>query len=249
MRIIGCGNRGRGDDAAGVLVVERLRDLGVESPGVRAEICSGESAELIDALSSEEEVLLVDAVVTGAPPGTVHKWESEVPQVARGTPVSTHGFGVGEALRLAKALGRAPRSLRVYGIEGSHFDRGAALSPAVEQAVKDVTQRICNEIRALQCRYAEDAMCLAIPGKIVSAEDSNGLRVGRVQFGGITRQVSLDFVPEAAIGDYVLVHVGFAISRVDAAEAERTYQVLEEMGVLQGELPPEDATVADKGRS
>ena len=64
------------------------------------------------------------------------------------------------------------------------------------------------------------------------------MRAGRVQFGGIVRQVSLDFVPEAVLGDYVMVHVGFAISRVDADEAERTYKLLEEMGVLEAELPP-----------
>jgi hydrogenase expression/formation protein HypC len=55
------------------------------------------------------------------------------------------------------------------------------------------------------------------------------------------RQVSLDFVPEAGLGDYVMVHVGFAISRVDASEAERTYRLLEEMGVLEAELPPAEA--------
>jgi hydrogenase expression/formation protein HypC len=82
-------------------------------------------------------------------------------------------------------------------------------------------------------------MCLAIPGKVVSIEQSNGMRVGRVQFAGIVRQASLDFVPEANVGDYVMVHVGFAISRVDAEEAERTYQLLEEIGALEGELPPE----------
>lgn len=63
--------------------------------------------------------------------------------------------------------------------------------------------------------------------------------MGRVEFGGIIRQANLDFVPEAKEGDYVMVHVGFAISRVDAAEAERTYQLLEEIGILEGELPPE----------
>jgi len=82
-------------------------------------------------------------------------------------------------------------------------------------------------------------MCLAIPGKIVSVEEANGLRSARIQFGGIVRQASLDFVPEAQVGDYVMVHVGYAISRVDAAEAERTYQLLEEMGALEEELPPE----------
>jgi hydrogenase expression/formation protein HypC len=80
-------------------------------------------------------------------------------------------------------------------------------------------------------------MCLAIPGKIVSVEEANGLRSARIQFGGIVRQASLDFVPEAQVGDYVMVHVGYAISRVDAAEAERTYQLLEEIGALEEELP------------
>ena len=84
-------------------------------------------------------------------------------------------------------------------------------------------------------------MCLAIPGKIVSVEEANGLRSARIQFGGIVRQASLDFVPEAQAGDYVMVHVGYAISRVDAAEAERTYQLLEEMGSLDAELPPESS--------
>ncbi len=79
-------------------------------------------------------------------------------------------------------------------------------------------------------------MCLAIPGKILSSDVSNGVRVGRVQFGGITREACLDFVPEAAVGDYVIVHVGFAISVVDREEAERSYELLQSMGVLEGEL-------------
>jgi hydrogenase expression/formation protein HypC len=83
-------------------------------------------------------------------------------------------------------------------------------------------------------------MCLAIPGKIVDSEELGGFRVGNVQFGGITRKVYLDFVPEAVPGDYVIVHVGFAISRVDAEEARRTFGLLEEMGVLaeEGIGPP-----------
>jgi hydrogenase expression/formation protein HypC len=64
------------------------------------------------------------------------------------------------------------------------------------------------------------------------------LRAARVQFGGIVRQVSLDFVPEAGLGDYVMVHVGFAISRVDPEEADRTYKLLQELGMLEGELGP-----------
>jgi hydrogenase expression/formation protein HypC len=83
-------------------------------------------------------------------------------------------------------------------------------------------------------------MCLAIPGKILDCTEQGGLRVGRIQFGGIVRQASLDFVPEAQVGDYVMVHVGFAISRVDAEEAKRTYELLAEIGTLEEELPPEN---------
>ena len=79
-------------------------------------------------------------------------------------------------------------------------------------------------------------MCLAIPGKILDCQQVNSSRLARVEFGGIVRQVSLDFVPEAEVGDYVMVHVGFAISKVAADEAERTYKLLAEMGALEEEL-------------
>jgi hydrogenase expression/formation protein HypC len=85
-------------------------------------------------------------------------------------------------------------------------------------------------------------VCLAIPGKILSAEDLGFARTGRVQFGGTVRQVRLDFVPEASVGDYVMVHVGFAISKIDEQEAQRTYQILQEMDALAGELEPSDVT-------
>jgi hydrogenase expression/formation protein HypC len=78
-------------------------------------------------------------------------------------------------------------------------------------------------------------VCLAIPGKILEVHGTDELRTARVQFGGIVRGVALNFVPEATVGDYVLVHVGFAISRVDQQEAERTYQLLREMGELEAE--------------
>jgi hydrogenase expression/formation protein HypC len=86
-------------------------------------------------------------------------------------------------------------------------------------------------------------VCLAIPGKILEIQEQQQMRVARVQFGGIVRQVSLDFVPEATVGDYVMVHVGFAISRVDRVEAERTYKLLQEMEMLE-ELAPTGADLA-----
>jgi len=89
-------------------------------------------------------------------------------------------------------------------------------------------------------------MCLAIPGKILDTTEIGENRIGRVQFGGITRQAYLDWVPEAQPGDYVMVHVGFAISRVDEAEAERTYRLLEEMGLLAEEGLSETQRAGDR---
>ena len=79
-------------------------------------------------------------------------------------------------------------------------------------------------------------MCLAIPGKLIERHDVDGSLVGKVAFGGVMREVSLDFLPEAELGDYVLVHVGFAISRVDAEEAATTFAYLEQAGLLNEEL-------------
>ncbi|MDH5589303.1 MAG: HypC/HybG/HupF family hydrogenase formation chaperone [Gemmatimonadota bacterium] len=76
-------------------------------------------------------------------------------------------------------------------------------------------------------------MCLGIPGRIVDRRDDAGLPVGTVDFGGVRREVCLAYVAdEASVGDYVVVHVGFAISKVDEEEAHRTFQVLREMSQL-----------------
>jgi hydrogenase expression/formation protein HypC len=75
-------------------------------------------------------------------------------------------------------------------------------------------------------------MCLAIPGRVVETYSQNGMQMARVQFGGVTREACLDYVPETTVGEYVLVHVGFAISRVDEEEAQRTYQALAELDQL-----------------
>jgi len=81
-------------------------------------------------------------------------------------------------------------------------------------------------------------MCLAIPGLILSLSGEDPiLRSGRVDFGGVVKEINLAYAPEARVGDYVLVHVGFAISVLDEAEAERIFTHLVEMGALEEELP------------
>lgn len=83
-------------------------------------------------------------------------------------------------------------------------------------------------------------MCLGIPGEIVEVRDEGGTRFGKVRFGGVARDVCLACVPEAKVGDYVLVHVGFAIATLNEEEAARTYRILEELGQID-ELMPDDA--------
>jgi hydrogenase expression/formation protein HypC len=73
-------------------------------------------------------------------------------------------------------------------------------------------------------------MCLAIPGEIVGVHERDGMQFAKVQFGGITREVCLEYQPAAQIGDFVLVHVGFAIATVDRDEAARQWEVLRELG-------------------
>jgi hydrogenase expression/formation protein HypC len=81
-------------------------------------------------------------------------------------------------------------------------------------------------------------MCLGIPGRIVETQGGELMRMGKVDFGGIVREVSLAYVPEADVGDFVIVHAGFAISQVDEAEAQETLDLLVESGILAEELRP-----------
>jgi hydrogenase expression/formation protein HypC len=73
-------------------------------------------------------------------------------------------------------------------------------------------------------------MCLGIPGEVLSIRDEHGMRFATVRFGGVTRDVCLECQPDAQVGVFVLVHVGFAIARIDRDEAERTWQALLELG-------------------
>jgi len=140
MKVIGCGNAERGDDRAGLLVAERLRQL-----GFRAEAHFGDSLSLFEKWSAADRVVVVDAVMTGAPPGTVFAWDRELPHVPDGLSVSSHGFDIAKALELAQALEKLPAHLRIYGIEGRQFELGSNLSPEVERAVEAVVQRIAAQ--------------------------------------------------------------------------------------------------------
>lgn len=140
MRIICCGNPDRGDDGAGALVAARLRDLGVE-----AETRAGEASELLEAWSGADHVVVVDAVETGAPAGTVWLWDGRQASFPTRPSMSTHGLGLSEAISLARVLDQLPQQLRVYGIEGRRFEHGTEISPEVKRAVGEVVRQITKK--------------------------------------------------------------------------------------------------------
>lgn len=83
-------------------------------------------------------------------------------------------------------------------------------------------------------------MCLGIPGKIIDIYDAGDLRMGKVDFGGVIREACLTYTPEAVIGDFIIIHVGFAISVLSEEEAQLTLQTLQELWDIQDELGPEN---------
>jgi hydrogenase maturation protease len=141
MIVVGVGNRSRGDDAVGIRVVERLKG------SLTCYESNGDPSELIVLFGSDPEVVVVDAMVSGSRPGTITTTE-----ITLGSPVSdvvplrsqssTHGFGVFEALELARILGTMPARLTVIGIEGGDFTPGSALTPPIERAVAQAADLI-----------------------------------------------------------------------------------------------------------
>jgi len=88
-------------------------------------------------------------------------------------------------------------------------------------------------------------MCLGIPGKIVEIYQANGLTMGKIDFDGVTREACLAYVPEARIGDYTLIHVGFALNLISEQEAQETLELLRQIAELDAELSPERSASAE----
>ena len=84
-------------------------------------------------------------------------------------------------------------------------------------------------------------MCLAVPGRVESIHDADGTRMGKVNFGGVVKEVCLAFVPDLVVGEYTIVHVGFALSRIDEEAARETLRAFAEMGLLEEELGEGDS--------
>ena len=86
-------------------------------------------------------------------------------------------------------------------------------------------------------------MCLAVPGKVTEVYEANGTKMGKVNFDGITKEVCLAYLPDIEVGDYTIVHVGFAISKIDEKSALETLQIFRDMGILEEELNANDEEV------
>jgi len=142
---IGVGNPFRSDDGAGRAVVRRLR--AEIPPDVKVLEETGDGAELFEAWKGADCVILVDAVQSGAPPGTIHRLDARMEKLPTWfSHASTHSFGVAEAIELARKIGDLPAQLIVYGIEGLDFSAGTRLSPEVAEVVPAAANLILQEI-------------------------------------------------------------------------------------------------------
>jgi hydrogenase maturation protease len=134
--LIGVGNPTRGDDAAGLEVARRVGSIETHQ-------APNGSFELMDVWDGVDEVILVDAARSGAPPGTIHRFEAGHSPLPNGMlKTSTHSVGVTETIELARSLGCLPERVVVYGIEVSNLAPGSGLSDEVEEAVNELAMEI-----------------------------------------------------------------------------------------------------------
>ena len=143
--LIGIGNIYRSDDGIGIIIARRLRK---EKPaGVRIFEQTGEGAALIEAWQGAKRVLVIDAVQSGARPGTIHRLDARAQRVpAEFFHYSTHAFSLAEAIELARVLEQLPKQLIVYGIEGKNFGAGNELSPEVTAAAVELMKRLREDL-------------------------------------------------------------------------------------------------------
>ncbi len=144
--VIGIGNEYRGDDGVGRIVARRIAALGIA--GVSVCEASGESLTLMELWRGAGRVLLVDALKSGAEPGTVMRMDAgSAPLPAEFVQqCSTHALSLAEAVELARSLGQLPPEVVIYGIEGLSFEHGNRLTPTVARAAEEAVERIGEEL-------------------------------------------------------------------------------------------------------
>lgn len=139
--IIGIGNEFRCDDAAGIIVARKLRELLPKETYIFES--DGDGAELIDKWNGHSNVILIDAVSFGAPTGTVHILNLSTKKFPKETAIhSTHLFSLAEAVETSRVLNNLPENIKIYGIEGKTFEMGDVVSDEVKISVEEVVQKI-----------------------------------------------------------------------------------------------------------
>ena len=143
--IIGVGNAYRGDDGVGLRIAQDIKKKSPDYVNVIEQ--SGEGISLMDSWKDADTVILIDAVHSGAQPGTIHRFDVHTQTIpAKFFHYSTHAFGVAEAIELARALKQLPQNFIVYGIEGKCFEAGIGLSLEVEESAQEVVKRVKQDI-------------------------------------------------------------------------------------------------------
>jgi hydrogenase maturation protease len=144
------GSRYRSDDAVGPLAAARLR-----AAGATVLDCGDEPTRLLDVWAGLDTVVVVDAVRSGAPPGTLHRVDAGDRPLPRDIGLaSTHAMGIADALELGRSLGRAPARVVVLGLEGASFAPGEELTPAVEAALEPLVAAVLAELGEVPCTSA-----------------------------------------------------------------------------------------------
>lgn len=140
--IIGVGNPWRADDGAGIVLARRMR----ARPHAPRVVTALDVLELLDRWEDAERVVVVDAIRSGRPPGTIVRIDGSTGLRPSGFPTSTHGVNLVQAVALGEALDRLPARLTVFGIEGKDFGHGVRLSEAVERGLDELERRVLEEI-------------------------------------------------------------------------------------------------------
>lgn len=144
--IIGVGNEYGSDDAVGLVVARRLRELALDNVSVIEQ--SGEGASLMESWRGADSVILIDAASSGVKPGKIHRLDAKAGRISRDLlRCSTHAFSVGEAIELARTLNQLPPRFVIFCVEAKSFEAGTGLSLEVEKAAQEVVELVVQEIR------------------------------------------------------------------------------------------------------
>jgi hydrogenase maturation protease len=155
--VLGVGNRYRGDDAAGLLVADRVREAKVAGLVVRES--PPDPMSIIETWSGFDRVIVVDATSSGAKPGKVIHFTSgkKLPRKIFSKQVSSHGVGLGEAIELGRVLDRLPQKLAVYGIEGAAFEVDSKMKSRVRFAVQKTAEYVLQDVEKIRAKEVKGA--------------------------------------------------------------------------------------------